>query len=110
MPRVNVDEIVNVALLGYDGDTSLISLSTASDPHREGSSENSAQECISKECKLVLVLDLSLVLPRPSFRSGHQFSESDCDPWVLEKLSVQPTIMRNDESPTSQGIRVPPFG
>lgn len=86
MAGVNVGEIVNKALLRYDGHTSLISLSTATDPHCNWGSKEGTNNGISEECELILLLNLALILPSPSLRASHVLSESVCDPGVAEEL------------------------
>lgn len=73
---IEINEIVNHALLRYNGNTTLISLSTASNPNGKRSCHKSSNNGIGPESELVLVLGLSLVFPGPTLGIGHILSES----------------------------------
>ncbi len=87
---VNVGEIVHPSLLGYNRNTTLVSLCAATDPNSEGSSQETTNNGVGKESELKLALSVALVLPCPSLGAGHVFTEARGDPWVREELVVKP--------------------
>lgn len=86
MSRINVGEIVNESLDWYDGNSTLIFLSSATKPNAERSSHYSTNNHISEESELELILLFSLILPCPSLRASHILSESHCEPWITHEL------------------------
>ena len=93
MSGVDIGEVMNKSLHGYNGDTTLASLCTASHPHSKWRSEESSNQCVCEESELILVLVFPLVLPGPSLRTGHVLSETGSDPWITQELLFQPIAL-----------------
>jgi hypothetical protein len=89
---INIDEIVDHSLLRNYGDASLIFLSSATHPNTKRSREESTDDGIGPERELILILDLTLVLPCPSLGVSHVLAETKSDPRGLSELILQPII------------------
>ena len=89
---VHIDEIVDHSLLRNYGHASLILLSSATHPNAKRSGEECADDGVGPERELILILDLTLVLPCPSLRVSHVLAEAKSDPRCLSELILQPII------------------
>ena len=87
---VDVGEVVHEALLRNNGDTALISLSSAGNPDGEGGSEDSSDQRVCQEGVVVLILDIALVLPCPPLRAGHVLTEAMSHPRIAHDIIFQP--------------------
>jgi len=83
---LDAGEVMDEALVGYNGDTSLVALHSASEEYSQGVEHNSSGQPIHAEGELVLTFQLTHVFPGNTLRVGSVFTESEGEPGVTSEV------------------------
>ena len=95
---IHVNEIVDHALRGDNGYSTLILLRSPAHPDAQGGTEDATDDGVGPESELVLILNFTLVLPCPPLRVRHILTEAQCNPGVASVFIAQPK--HNDDELT----------
>lgn len=95
---IHVNEIVDHALRGDNGYSTLILLRSPAHPDAQGGTEDATDDGVCPESELVLILNFTLVLPCPPLGVRHILTEAQCNPGVASVLIAQPK--HNDDELT----------
>ena len=90
---LNLVELVHILWKSHNWNSSMSSLHASSNIYSDWCKECSSNEKVDQIVGLILLIELSLVLPWPSLGTSHVLSETMSKPRVCQELIVQPNQM-----------------